>query len=115
VRNAIFDQAGAVVAWPTGSDDAADGTPALIESDFFTGAAQLNQVTSAMLVDPFNQAAPNWRPTAGAPVGADRAVAPSEEDFDVRPPFFDVSADHVGAFAPGGTDWTAGWTSYPAS
>ena len=26
---------------------------------------------------------------------------------------FDVSATYVGAFQPGGTDWTAGWTSYP--
>jgi hypothetical protein len=115
VRNTIFDQAGATVAWPTGADDAADGTPPLIEGDFFTAAAQLNQVTGAMLVDPFNQASPNWRPAAGAPVGADRAVSPSEEDFDTRPPFFDVSADYVGAFAPGGSDWTAGWTAYPAS
>jgi hypothetical protein len=115
VRNTIFDQAAAAIAWPTGSDDAADGTPALIESDFLTAAIQLNQVTSAMLVDPFDQLAPDWRPASGAPIGADRAVGPSEEDFDTRPPFFDVSADYVGAFAPGGVDWTAGWTAYPAS
>ena len=27
--------------------------------------------------------------------------------------FFDASATYVGAFEPGGTDWTAGWTAYP--
>jgi hypothetical protein len=23
------------------------------------------------------------------------------------------AANYVGAFEPGGTDWTAGWTAYP--
>ncbi len=29
------------------------------------------------------------------------------------PPGFDTSATYAGAFAPNGTDWTAGWTAYP--
>jgi hypothetical protein len=115
VRNTLFDQAGSANAWPVGSDDVADGTPPLIEADFFTAPAQLNQVTSAMLMAPFNILAPDWRPAAAAPVGTARAARPSEEDFDTRPPFFDTTAQYVGAIEPGGADWTAGWTSYPAN
>ena len=32
----------------------------------------------------------------------------------VAPAGFDTTATYIGAFDPGGTDWTAMWTAYPA-
>lgn len=56
------------------------------------------------LGDAFNLTNPNWVPTPPSPTSMNAA----------RPPQgFDEAAQYLGAFAPGGTDWTTGWTSYP--
>ena len=114
IRNSVLWQGAAPIGWPTGSDDTADGSPPLIEADFFVTAEQLNHVTDPMLGAPFDRLAPDWSPRAGAPLGAEHAESPSETPGDTRPPFFDTSADYVGALSPEGPDWTAGWTAYPA-
>lgn len=55
---------------------------------------------------------PLWIPGPDSPL-ADGAVAPSEADGDPRRPFFDTGATYVGAFEPGGDDWTLPWAAYP--
>lgn len=56
------------------------------------------------LSDPFNLRAPGLVPEEGSVVeGA--GVIPSEDEFD-------SSANYLGAFAPGQTPWTAGWTAF---
>ncbi len=59
----------------------------------------------AMLPDPTNLDAPGWVPPAGSMAAT--LGGPAHEDA-----FFDT-ATYVGAFEPGGTDWTAGWTAFP--
>jgi hypothetical protein len=108
-RHSVFGQGSAPVAWPTGGDDASDGD--LIEQDVLTAAESANRVVDPQLEAPFDRVAPNWMPRAGAPLDASFADAPSEREGD--PTFFDTSADFIGAFEPGGTDWTVGWTAYP--
>lgn len=49
--------------------------------------------------------APNFVPPAGSPAASMAATVPSGGIFE--------AANYVGAFEPGGTDWTAGWTAYP--
>ncbi len=49
--------------------------------------------------------APNFVPPAASPAATGAATNPGG--------FFEA-ADYYGAFEPGGTDWTAGWTAYPA-
>jgi hypothetical protein len=58
------------------------------------------------LGDASNATAPDFVPAADNPC-AD-GVAPPDNGF------FDTSATYMGAFEPGGDDWTAGWTAYPA-
>ena len=113
VRNSIFAQGSAAVAWPSGSDDAADND--LIEQDFFSAATQLNRTVDPMLTRPFDTTNPSFVPLAGSPTFAANAETPSERVGYTRPVFFDTSADYVGAFAPAGIDWTAGWTAYPVN
>ena len=60
-----------------------------------------------MLQDPTNLDLPVFVPMAASPV-AEVGVAPPSDGF------FDTTAAYAGAFAPDGTDWTAGWTAYPA-
>lgn len=76
-----------------------------VESDYFTNEAR-NNVFGADpdLTDAFNLTAPNWVPSAESPV-ATGAATPSAG--------FDATATYMGAFAPGGADWTDGWTAYP--
>jgi hypothetical protein len=63
-----------------------------------------NSVKDPMLTDALNLLAPNFLPMAGSP--ALTGAAPQGS-------FFDTQATFVGAM--GTTDWTAGWTSYPAN
>ena len=63
-----------------------------------------NSLTDPMLTDALNLLSPNFMPKAGSP--ALTGPAPTGE-------FFDTSATFVGAM--GVTDWTAGWTAYPAN
>jgi hypothetical protein len=69
-----------------------------------TGAAANQFDVDPGLPDAANVTAPNLVPAAGSPAAAGAAVPPAG---------FDTAADYIGAFEPGGTDWTAGWTSFP--
>lgn len=110
LEHTVFGQGAAPVSWPTGGDDAPDGD--LIEQDVLTATARSNQVVDPMLESPFDLLTPSWMPLVGAPLGASAAEAPSEREGD--PTFFDTTARYVGAFEPGGEDWTEGWTAFPA-
>ena len=46
-------------------------------------------------------------PALESPAATGAATPPSDG-------FFDASATYIGAFAPGGDDWTAGWTNFDA-
>lgn len=50
---------------------------------------------------------PSVVPPADSPLAAKGLALPSDSFFDK------AGADFYGAFAPGGEDWTAGWTDYP--
>lgn len=78
------------------------GDPMQEEDVFFANA-------SNVLADPqlaqtrFSETHPDFRPAMGGPAdGTGRAPAGS---------FFD-KVDYIGAFEPGGEDWTAGWTRF---
>jgi hypothetical protein len=58
-----------------------------------------------MLGDATSATAPDFVPAAASPA-ADGATPPDNG-------FFDVTATYMGAFEPGGDDWTEGWTAYP--
>jgi hypothetical protein len=83
----------------TGDDDGS-----FDENAFLTDVARNNQFTDPGLPDTANVTAPTFVPAAGS-IAATGAATP--------PAGFDVSAVYIGAFEPGGTDWSAGWTSYP--
>lgn len=63
--------------------------------------------TDPELTAPFDQTAPDFRPTAGSPALDAANVAPKFGDD------FFVDAPYVGAF-DGTTDWTEGWTNFAA-
>ncbi|WP_428266709.1 hypothetical protein [Haliangium sp.] len=76
---------------------------------YFTDAARNNLFgMDPLLGDPENQTNPDFVPGAGSPL-AGAGVAPPAGDA-----FFDA-VDYIGAIAPGGPDWTADWTAYPAN
>jgi hypothetical protein len=109
IENSLFFENGAdgMTHFPA---EPTDGTPddddgGFVEDDFFTDAARNNVFDEDPdLGDPFNLTAPDFVPAAGSPA-ADGATPPSG---------FDTSATYMGAFEPGGDDWTEGWTAYPA-
>jgi hypothetical protein len=89
----------------------ADGTDAADDDGGFDEDAYLRTpaFNNRFDVDPglpqaTNLTAPTFVPAADSPAATGGATPPAG---------FDVTATYVGAFAPGGTDWTAGWTSYP--
>ena len=105
VADSVLDHCGPT-ATPTFFEFTAD------EGDtttMFTGDwdAMNMEGTDALLGDPSNLDAPDFAPGSGSPVGEAGAVPPAGG-------FFDMTATYAGAFAPGGTDWTAGWTAFPA-
>ncbi len=54
-----------------------------------------------------NLTAPDFVPPAGSPAASMAATVPTGGIFE--------PADYVGAFEPGGADWTDGWTAFPAA
>jgi hypothetical protein len=120
VKNSAFYRGGASTLFPLGADDTADDvdphpgvTNDIDEAVELTAADTKNHEVDPQLAAPFDYLAPSFVPAAGAPLGPVEATEPREADGDTRPPFFDTSADYIGAFAPGGEDWTRGWTSFP--
>ena len=75
------------------------------EAAFLAVAERANQLSvDPQLPDAANVTAPEFVPPLASPAAAGALVPPAG---------FDASADYIGAFEPGGTDWTDGWTSYP--
>lgn len=113
IRNSILFRAMAGQDWPDveAVPDAGVATQPLRESMFFSDGNQVG--VDPQLVLPFNETAPDYMPvSAGGPTSSANAEVPM--DVAACPGFFDTSAQFVGAFAPGGTNWMAGWTSFPA-
>jgi hypothetical protein len=121
VKHGVFFRGGTSTTFPLGADDTADDvdphpgvTDNIDEAVELTAPGLHNREVDPQLAAPFDYLAPRFVPRAGAPLGAAFATEPSEADGDERPPFFDASAEYVGAFEPGGGDWTRGWSAFPA-
>lgn len=108
VRNSIFfDNANtndpALSTEPTDNDGGFD------ENAYLTGGALANLAVDPLLnANSTSLLAPNFLPQVGSPaLTASNAATPPNDGF------FDASATFIGAF--GTTDWTAGWTTFPAN
>lgn len=100
VQNSIFYEngSGGTAHFPV--NDMNDGD--FDEDAFFRDDARDNQFdVDPELDDPENG---KFVPAAGSPAASGGATPPSG---------LDTSATYVGAFEPGGEDWTEGWTAYP--
>jgi len=107
VDNSIFFQngAGGTTHFPAESGTG-DNDSGFDENAFFTAPARNNRVSvDPQLASAYSVTAPGFAPAAGSPALTGGATPPSDG-------FFDASATFVGAI--GATDWTAGWTAYPA-
>lgn len=80
------------------------------EAAFLADAARNNQ----MSVDPQLPAPPEDE-SVSAPSFVPPLASPAATGAATPPAGFDTAADYIGAFEPGGTDWTTGWTAYPAN
>lgn len=78
-----------------------DESPVTFTGDFDS----VNDYDMDPMLPEINLTNPNFAPPAESPA-ASGAVAPPSDDF-----FENVT--YRGAIEPGGTDWTAGWTTYP--
>lgn len=97
-------------------DNGGDGTTHFRDDDnaggfddaaFFTDAARSNRFdVDPELEDIASRMAPSFLPADGSPA-AEGAATPPDDGF------FDPAAEYIGAFEPGGEDWTQGWTAYP--
>ena len=111
IKNSIFFQnAPAMDNFPaeamTGTPPADNDGNLFDEAGIFgVNATSMNRVTDPMLTDARNATAPNFKPMAGSPALTGAAV-PTDT-------FFDQAATYVGAI--GATDWTTGWTAFPAN
>lgn len=95
--------------WPSGDQDVLDEQAAFTADDAQNRV--LDDVTDLQLLD-LSWTAPDLRPAAGAPATRD-AATPEEAPGDERPAFFDPTARFIGAFEPGGLDWTHPWAAFP--
>ncbi len=111
----FYDNANdANMGWPTdfdkdstsGAQNDCDSNDAncMDEAAYFSASGEMNNFADPQLEDALNLTAPNFAPKAGSPVLSGGETPPSG---------FDSSATFVGAI--GATDWTAGWTSFPAN
>jgi hypothetical protein len=86
----------------TGADD---DDASFDEDAFLRSAALANRFDAdPRLPDATNVTAPNLVPPADSPAATGAATPPAG---------FDDSAAYVGAFEPGGSDWSEGWASFP--
>jgi hypothetical protein len=112
VENSIFFENGANDAnFEEETTDGAgtDDDEAFVEEDFFSDAARKNVIgEDPDLGDAFSQTKPNFVPAANSPAKDGAATPPNDG-------FFDTSAKYIGAFEPGGEDWTKGWSTHDES
>jgi hypothetical protein len=107
IANSIFFQNGAdgTEHGDADGDGDDDDDESFDENAFLRTEALANRFdVDPQLPDAANVTAPNLVPPADSPAATGGATPPAG---------FDVSATYVGAFEPGGTDWTDGWTAYP--
>ena len=85
------------------TDGSGGGEELSLEGTYFADASRGTVMADPLLGDPTNLTAPNFVPAANSPA-AGAGVAPTGAFF--------TATDYIGAFEPGGEDWTAGWTAY---
>lgn len=71
-----------------------------------------NENVVGAAVDPMNIGGGTFPPTNLIPAGGSLAATNPAADCTLIDGSFE-SAPYMGAFEPGGTDWTAGWSAYP--
>ncbi len=105
VANSIlFDNGNTNETWPA---EATDNDAGFDENAYFAGATLANRFVDPQFTsNAFNLGAPDFRPSMAGPASTGAATPPNDG-------FFDAGATYVGAM--GATDWTSGWTSYPAN
>ena len=104
IENSIFFDNGTDGKTHFRDDDNAGG---FVDEDFFTAEERSNQFdVDPELDDIQSRTEPGFVPAEDSPAG-DGAASPPDDGF------FDTSAKYIGAFEPGGEDWTQGWTAYP--
>ena len=92
-------------------DNGADGATHFADDEtfadlaFFADPARSNVIGSDPALGSTSVTEPGFVPAAGSPAAS--GGAPPEGEF------FDASATYIGAFEPGGADWTEGWTAFP--
>jgi hypothetical protein len=92
---------------PAGMQFADNGMDMFDEEMFFTAAARSNRTTDPML-PAYVSGSPSFAPAAGSPAATGSATPPSDGFFQPAP--------YVGAVEPGSTtNWTTGWTAFPAN
>jgi hypothetical protein len=102
VKNSIFFDNGAQEAWA----DAKDNDGGFDEGKYFKAEPTVHLV-DPKLTAATDQTKPNFMPMAGSPaLDASKAATPPADGF------FNDKATFIGAMGP--TDWTAGWTAFPA-
>jgi hypothetical protein len=108
VKNSIFFGNGTAdfTSVPSSPLNGVVPAPDLDEGMALQAAALSNRSVDPMLEDALNVTAPNFKPKTGSPALMGGATPPSDG-------FFDATATFVGAV--GATDWTKGWTAYPAN
>ena len=101
-------------AWPTRAATDSRGASVLAEDYFALGPGALGNAVIArdalLELLPGALADGGWIPARGGPASRDFTLP---DERDAARPFFDTSATYRGAFAPGGEDWSQGWTAYP--
>ncbi len=94
IANSIFHAADALLDGDADDETTCTGLPAWGITD-----------TDPGLADPFDWAAPDFRPTAGAAALSGAATPPDDG-------FFDTTATFIGAVGAGDGPWYAGWTTF---
>jgi hypothetical protein len=109
VSNSIFFQNGTDGVEHADADGEGDSDDdgGFDENAFLRGEALANRFdVDPALADAANETAPSFVPAAASPAATGGATPPAG---------LDTSATFVGAFEPGGTDWTLDWTAYPVN
>lgn len=105
IENSLFFNNGAdgETHFPA-EEGASDNDNGFDEADYFGDETKANVFNvDPELEDGTNLSAPNFVPAEGS--AAAEGAKEAGDGF--------VAADYKGAFEPGGSDWTAGWTAYP--
>jgi hypothetical protein len=102
VANSIF--------WSNGEDfslDATDNDGNFDEAAYLSSDEMMNQMVNPQLGNgAFDLTGPELVPPASSPAAEGGATPPDDG-------FFNPCATYIGAFEPGGDDWTADWTAFP--